>query len=103
MDKSITSSLVIHPGEMIRDEIDARGITVAQLAEKMDVPQQKLDAMLDGKCPVSADYAMMLEAALGIDAGIWLRLQIDYDMQVRKKDNSFLAKLEKIRKMAAVF
>lgn len=35
-------------------------------------------------------------------AGIWLRLQMDYNMQVTKNNNVFLAKLDKLRKMAAV-
>ena len=34
--------------------------------------------------------------------GIWLRLQLDYNMQVTKNYNTFLAKLEKLRKVAAV-
>jgi len=47
--------------------------------------------------------ALMLEAVLGIDAGIWLRLQMDYNMQVARKDTTFLNKLEKLRKVAAIF
>jgi len=52
---------------------------------------------------MSETYALMLEALLGIDAGIWLRLQLDYNMQMAKKDTTFLNKLEKLRKVAAIF
>lgn len=102
MSETLISSLAIHPGEMIKDEILERGITQRQLAAQMEVSPTVLNEVLNGKRPVSTEYALLLEAVLGIDAGIWLRLQIDYNMQLAKKDAIFLHKLEKIRKVAAV-
>lgn len=102
MDNTLTSSFAIHPGEMIKDEIEARGLSQRQLAEQMEVSPSVLNEVLNGKRPVSTEYALMLEAVLGIEAGIWLRLQMDYNMQVTKSNNTFLAKLEKLRKVAAV-
>lgn len=103
MSETLVSSLAIHPGEMIKDEIQARGLTQRQLAAQMEVSPTVLNEVLNGKRPLSTEYALMLEAVLGIEAGIWLRLQMDYNMQVAKKDVTFLHKLEKIRKVAAVF
>lgn len=103
MSETLISSLAIHPGEMIKDEIVERGITQRQLAERMEVSPTVLNEVLNGKRPVSTEYALMLEAVLGISAEIWLRLQMDYNMQVAKKDATFLNKLEKLRKVAAVF
>lgn len=40
-----------------------------------------LNEILNGKRSVSTEYALLFEAALGIDAEIWIRLQADYDMQ----------------------
>lgn len=102
MSTTLLSSYIIHPGEMIKDEIEARGITQRKLAEQMEVSASVLNEVLNGKRPVTTEYAMMLEAVLGIDAGIWLRLQMDYNIQVAQKDNSFLAKLNKLRKIAAI-
>lgn len=102
MSQVLLSSNIIHPGEMIKDEIEARGITQRKLAEQMEVSASVLNEVLNGKRPVTTEYAMMLEAVLGIDAGIWLRLQMDYNIQVAKNDNSFLAKLNKLRKIAAI-
>lgn len=103
MDQELVSSMAIHPGEMIKDEIEARGLSQRQLAHQMEVSPSVLNEVLNGKRPVSTEYALMLEAVLGIDAGIWLRLQMEYNMQIAKNDNTFLAKLEKLRKVAAVF
>ena len=71
----MTSSLLIHPGEMIKEEIEARGITQKEVAEKMGVSYTVFNEILNGKRPVTTEYALLLEAVLGIDAGIWLRLQ----------------------------
>ena len=100
---NMTSSMLIHPGEMIKDEIIARGITQKVLAEKMGVSYTVFNEILNGKRPVTTEYALLLEAALGTDASIWIGLQTEYNMQKAKQDKSFMKRLEKIRKIAAVF
>ena len=100
---NMVSSELIHPGEIIKDEIMARGITQKKLAEQMGVPYTVFNEILNGKRPVSTEYALLLEAALGIDANIWLGLQSDYNLQKIKQDKSFLKRIAEIRKVAAVF
>ena len=100
---NMTSSLLIHPGEMIKDEIIARGVTQKELAQQMGVSYTVFNEILNGKRPVTTEYALLLEAALGTDAAIWIGLQADYNMQKAKQDKSFMKRLEKIRKIAAVF
>lgn len=99
----MTSSMLIHPGEMIKDEIIARGITQKELAKQMGVSYTVFNEILNGKRPVTTEYALLLEAALGTNASIWIGLQADYNMQKVKQDKSFMKRLEKIRKIAAVF
>lgn len=96
------SSLLIHPGEMIKDEIAARGITQKDLARQMGVSYTVFNEILNGKRPVTTEYALLLEAALGTDAAIWIGLQADYNLQKAKQDKSFMNRLEQIRKIAAV-
>jgi addiction module HigA family antidote len=100
---NMVSSMLIHPGEMIKDEIVARGLTQKDLAQKMGVSYTVFNEILNGKRPVTTEYALLLEAALGTDANIWLGLQADYNMQKMKQDSSFMKRLELIRKIAAVF
>ena len=99
----MTSSMLIHPGEMIKDEIIARGITQKELAKQMGVSYTVFNEILNGKRPVTTEYALLLEAALGTNASIWIGLQSDYNMQKAKQDKSFMKRLEKIRKIAAIF
>ena len=100
---NMVSSMLIHPGEMIKDEIIARGLTQKDLTQKMGVSYTVFNEILNGKRPVTTEYALLLEAALGTDANIWLGLQADYNMQKMKQDRSFMKRLEVIRKIAAVF
>jgi len=100
---NMRSSLLIHPGEMIKDEIIARGLTQKELAKQMGVSYTVFNEILNGKRPVTTEYALLLEAALGTNASIWIGLQADYNMQKAKQDKSFMKRLEKIRKIAAIF
>lgn len=97
------SSMLIHPGEMIKDEIAARGITQKELALQMGVSYTVFNEILNGKRPVTTELALLLEAALGTDANIWIGLQAEYNMQKAKQDKTFMKRLEKIRQIAAIF
>ena len=99
----MTSSLLIHPGEMIKDEIIAREMTQKELAKQMGVSYPVFNEILNGKRPVTTEYALLLEAALGTKAEMWIGLQADYNLQAIKQDKPFMKRLEKIRKIAAVF
>lgn len=98
---NLVPSQPIHPGEMIKDEIEYRGITQKELATEIGVPLSVLNAMLNGKRAVSTEYALLLEAALGIDADIWLRIQSDYNKQVAISNPSFMERIKRIRRIAA--
>lgn len=99
---NLTPSEPIHPREMIKDEIEYRGISQRKLATQMGISPTLLNEILNGKRAVSAEYALLFEAALGIDAEIWVRQQARYDMQVAKTDKSFAERLANIRKIAAI-
>ena len=98
---NLTTSQPIHPGEMIKDEIEYRGISQKDLAAEIGIPASVLNAVLNGKRAVTTEYALLLEAALGIDADIWLRQQAEYNKQVAQSDPSFMERINHIRKVAA--
>ena len=98
---NLTPVSAIHPGEMIKDEIEFRGISQKALAAEIGLPASVLNEVLNGKRAVTTEYALLLEAALGIEADLWLTLQSDYNKQIAKSDASFVARLERIRQVAA--
>ena len=65
---NIAPSQPIHPGEMIKDEIEYRGISQRKLAGQMGISPSLLNEILNGKRTVSTEYALMFEAVLGINA-----------------------------------
>ena len=98
---NINPSNLIHPGEMIKDEIEYRGISQKVLAAEIGVSASVLNEVLNGKRAVTTEYALLLEAALGIEADVWLKLQSDYNKQVVKSDLNFMERLSKIRQVAS--
>lgn len=98
---NLTPSEAIHPGELIKDEIESRGLKQRTLAKQMGVSYSVMNEILNGKRPVTTEYALMFEAALGINADIWLRTQADYNLLKAKQNTSFMEKLKDIRKAVA--
>lgn len=92
----------VHPGLLLKEEIEYRGISQKQLAQQMGLSYTVLNEILNGKRPISTDYALYIEAALGIDAQLWIQMQADYNLQVAKNDNNVLKHIHDIRKIAAV-
>jgi addiction module HigA family antidote len=99
---NLVPSTPIHPGEMIKDELAYRGISQRKFAESIGISPSILNEVLNGKRAVTTEYALLFEAALGIDADIWLRTQLDYNKQIAKKDTKFMDRLAEIRKIAAL-
>ena len=72
---------VVHafpPGEYLRDELEARGWTVAEFAESIGLPVQAVSEILDTKQEITAETAMAISAALGTTPEVWLNLQTRY-------------------------
>lgn len=98
---NLEPSVPIHPGEMIKEEIGCRGITQKKLAEQTGIPYTALNEVLNGKRPVSTEYALLLEAALGIEAEIWIKTQADYNLTTARRNKTLAQRLARIRKFAS--
>ena len=99
---NIESAYPTHPGSLLKDEIEYRGITQHKLAQQMGIPYSALNELLNGHRPLTEKTALLFEAALGVDAEPLLRLQMDYNLRQIRKDSSFKEKLAQLRKIAAV-
>ena len=92
-----------HPGEVIKDELEYRGISQRRLAKEIGVPPSQLNELLNAKRALSAEMALLIEQALGLDAAPLLSLQMKYNLLSAKRNKSFLERLKDITKVAAVF
>jgi addiction module HigA family antidote len=78
-------SLAIHPGEHIADELEARGMTAAELARTMGVDAARVSRLVNGQTSVTGDTALRLAEAFGTSAEFWMRLQGDYDLALARE------------------
>ena len=94
--------ILTHPGELIKDELASRNLSQSRLARDLGVSASFLNEVIKGKRAVNTELALLLEAALGVPAEVWLKLQSDYNMQKAKSNKTFMARLESIRKIASM-
>ena len=71
-----------HPGEMLRAELRARGMSANQLALALRVPANRITAILRGERAVTAETAIRLGRFLGTGAAFWMNLQTAHDLSV---------------------
>lgn len=75
-----TSQPPERPGQILREEFIKTGrLTQAALAQRMNVPISKVRGILSGEEGITAETALLLEAALGVEAEFWIRAQFVWD------------------------
>lgn len=98
----LTPAYPTHPGEILKDEIEYRGISQRKLAAQMGMQYSVLNEILNAHRPLTEKTALLFEAALNVDAEPLMRLQLKYNMLTTRKDKSFMERLAQVRKVAAV-
>ncbi len=78
-----------HPGDFIRTEvIEELGLTVTRAAEVLGVRRATLSALLNGNASLSAEMALRVEKAFGINMDLLLRMQAWHDSaRMRAREN----------------
>jgi len=90
-----------HPGMLIEDMLENGelpiGNSVTALAKHLGVTRAALSRVIHGRAAVSAEMALKLEAALGLEAEVWLKLQNKRDLWVASRK-----KRKKIKRLVPV-
>ena len=81
------SDLAIPPGEVLAEELDARGMTQRELAARLGRPPQVINEIIRGKKAITPDTAIGLCKVLGIEASFWINLESDYQMTLARERN----------------
>jgi addiction module HigA family antidote len=82
-----------HPGRLIKEDLNALGLSVATAAEGLGVTRQQLYRVIKGGSGVTPEMALRLEKALGGTAGHWLRMQVAFDLaRVRQREAEITVK-----------
>ena len=99
---NLTPYRFTHPGEFIKDELEDRGISQREFAERIGMSYSVLNELLNAHRPLTTNTALLFEAALGLPADVLMRIQTKYNLQMARKDKDVIRWMAKIRNAAAV-
>ncbi|MCY4405126.1 MAG: HigA family addiction module antitoxin [Rhodospirillaceae bacterium] len=71
----------VHPGEILRDELDELGLSANALAKALGVPVNRITMILNGQRGVSADSALRLARYFGTTPQLWMNLQKSWELR----------------------
>jgi addiction module HigA family antidote len=76
--RSYRPSDVSVPGDTLKEILEERGITQADLAIRMGRPQKTISEIANGKTAITTETALELELVLGVPAAFWLSREARY-------------------------
>jgi addiction module HigA family antidote len=75
-----------HPGELLREELAERGISLNRLARDIRIPMSRVSLIVSGKRGITADTALRLARYFGSSAEVWMNLQQAYELDVARQE-----------------
>ena len=72
----------VHPGIYLKELLDELKISQYRLARELGIPAMRINLVVNGKRPITAELALRLGHYFGQDPRYWINLQSRYDMDV---------------------
>ncbi len=95
----------MHPGRLLKDELDARDMKQIDLAKELGIAKNVMSEIINGKRNLTPELAVRLEDVLGIKAEFWMKYQMAYEIdRIRIKNKKAVTKAnisEKAKKQLA--
>ena len=89
------SDLAIPPGELLEEELEARGMTQLEFARRTGRPPQAISEIIRGKKQITYDTALEFERVLRTPAYIWVNLEAEYQLaRARQREAEELSRQE---------
>ena len=76
----------IHPGELLKDELEEIGVSSNELSRALRVPMNRISAIVNGRRAITVDTAIRLARYFGTSPQYWMNLQIAYDLEVARQE-----------------
>ncbi|MCK5583459.1 MAG: HigA family addiction module antidote protein, partial [Elusimicrobiales bacterium] len=92
---------VYPPGEILLEELEARGMSQSDFAEIIGRPLKTVNEIIKGKKIITAETANAIAAVLETSSEMWLGLQADYDLFLLRRKKS--RQQEEIKKRAKLY
>lgn len=87
-----------HPGQVLAQQLADLGLTASDLARDIDVPVNRVTAIINGQRGVTADTALRLAHWFEVDPEDWLGLQLEYELDLARRDAG--ARVKKLPRLA---
>lgn len=84
--RRVESDVAIPPGELLAEELEARGMTQRDLAMRMGRPPKVISEIVRGRKAITPRTAIEIEEALGIAATIWVGLEAQYRLALARQE-----------------
>ena len=92
----------IHPGEVLREQLEELNLTVRRFAAEIEVPPNRISQIVRGTRAITADTALRLGHYFGTDPRFWLNLQQSYELRLAEKGlGKRIARLPRLKVAAA--
>lgn len=75
----------IHPGVILKDELEELGVTPTEFARQIEVPPNRISQIIGGKRAITGDTALRFGHWFGTDPQFWLNLQSQFDLALADK------------------
>ncbi len=75
----------IHPGRILRRELNARNLSANKLALALRVPSGRITQILNGKRGITAESALRLSCYFGNSPQFWMNLQTHYELKIAEQ------------------
>ena len=72
----------IHPGEILRDELDELDVVPSEFARQIGFPPNRISQIISGKRSITSDKALRFGHWFGVDPQFWINLQTQCDLAV---------------------
>ena len=76
----------VHPGEVLKGELEESGITPTEFARQIAVPPNRVSQIIAGKRSITGDTALRFGHWFGVDPQFWLNLQAQYDLVLADRE-----------------
>jgi len=76
---------VTSPGYTLKEILEIKGMTQAELAERMERPQKTISEIINAKTQITSETAVQLENVLGVPAEFWLNRESRYQEYLAKQ------------------
>jgi HTH-type transcriptional regulator/antitoxin HigA len=83
----LKTDVLLHPGEVLSMELEARKIKKSKFAMMVQVYPGHMSDILNAKRNIGEETALKLESILGISAEFWMRLQVEYNIAILRIKN----------------